>query len=299
MGAQAIMETVKNRLPHTGDRREKGVFFMAALPQRDPAFGRYSPDTTPRPRRRRKRRLSSGFLPLLLLLGGSLFLGGFILGKATALAASVTDYAGGDGKGVVMVTKKTDEDTINRESWKLILVNRDNPLPETFEVPELKQLRSGHSFDDRAYPSLQKMLDDARAAGLNPLVCSSYRSQERQEELFDQEVQKWTAKGYSREEAEQQAAQWVAPPGTSEHQSGLAVDIVDISYQVLDEKQESTPVQQWLMAHCAEYGFILRYPTDKSGITGIGYEPWHYRFVGTKAAQEIMERGICLEEYLA
>ena len=72
-----------------------------------------------------------------------------------------------------------------------------------------------------------------------------------------------------------------------------------MSYQLLNEQQENTPVQQWLMAHCGEYGFILRYPTDKGDITGIGYEPWHYRFVGTEAAKEIMERGICLEEYLA
>ena len=92
---------------------------------------------------------------------------------------------------------------------------------------------------------------------------------------------------------------WVARPGTSEHQTGLAVDIVDTSYQILDEGQENTPVQQWLMAHCAEYGFILRYPTDKSEITGVGYEPWHYRYVGVEAAREIMANGLCLEEYLA
>ena len=90
----------------------------------------------------------------------------------------------------------------------------------------------------------------------------------------------------------------MARPGTSEHQAGLAVDIVDRSYQVLDHRQETTAVQQWLMAHCAEYGFILRYPSDKSELTGVGYEPWHYRYVGTEAAQAIMERGICLEEYL-
>ena len=88
-------------------------------------------------------------------------------------------------------------------------------------------------------------------------------------------------------------------PGTSEHETGLAVDIVDKSYQILDRKQEQTPVQQWLMDHCAAYGFILRYPTDKSALTGIGYEPWHYRYVGREAAAAIMEQGICLEEYEA
>ena len=104
--------------------------------------------------------------------------------------------------------------------------------------------------------------------------------------------------GDLREEAEKQAAIWVAPPGTSEHQLGLAVDIVAESYQLLDRHQEKTAEQQWLMEHCSEYGFILRYPTDKSEMTGIGYEPWHYRYVGREAAEEIMRRGICLEEYL-
>ena len=89
------------------------------------------------------------------------------------------------------------------------------------------------------------------------------------------------------------------PPGTSEHQAGLAVDIVSVEYQVLDEGQEDTPLQQWLMAHCWEYGFILRYPTDKSDLTGVGYEPWHYRYVGEEAAKAVTEQGICLEEYLA
>ena len=90
-----------------------------------------------------------------------------------------------------------------------------------------------------------------------------------------------------------------ARPGTSEHQAGLAVDIVDIDYQLLDQAQEDRPVQRWLMEHCAEYSFILRYPTDKSTLTGVGYEPWHYRYVGEEAARAIMDGGLCLEEYLA
>lgn len=270
---------------------------MATVSQREPAYRQQDSYVSPRPIRRRKRRLSRTILPLLLLLGASLFLGGFLLGKSTALAAGPTEAP--DAGGNMVFVESVGEDEVERESWKLLLVNRDNPLPEDFAVPTLKQLRNGHAVDARAYPALQMMLDDARAAGLEPVVCSSYRSQERQEVLFQQQVQKWIAKGYGKEEAEQQASRWVALPGTSEHQTGLAVDIVDVSYQLLNEKQESTPVQQWLMAHCAEYGFILRYPTDKSDITGIGYEPWHYRFVGVEAAKKIMEQGICLEEYLA
>ena len=186
----------------------------------------------------------------------------------------------------------------DRESWNLILVNFETPLPDGFTVPELTQLRANQAVDSRIYPALQRMMDDARAAGLEPLVCSSYRDWETQTRLFNGEIQDWLDKGYSQADAETEAAKWVSRPGTSEHQTGLTVDIVDLSYQMLDMDQAKTPVQQWLMAHCAEYGFILRYPADKSAITGIGYEPWHYRYVGVEAAQEIMERGLCLEEYL-
>ena len=87
-------------------------------------------------------------------------------------------------------------------------------------------------------------------------------------------------------------------PGTSEHQAGLAVDIVSVDYQILDEGQEDTPLQQWLMEHCWEYGFILRYPPDKGEKTGIIYEPWHYRYVGREYAQAIRQSGLCLEEFL-
>ena len=106
------------------------------------------------------------------------------------------------------------------------------------------------------------------------------------------------AQGYSEEEARTETAKNIAIPGTSEHQLGLAVDIVDKNYQILDETQEDTAVQKWLMENSWRYGFILRYPTDKSDITGIVYEPWHYRYVGKEAAEAIYNEGICLEEYL-
>ena len=104
--------------------------------------------------------------------------------------------------------------------------------------------------------------------------------------------------GYSQAEAEELAAKVVAVPGTSEHQLGLAVDIVSTDYYVLDESQATTKTQQWLMEHCWEYGFILRYPDDKSEITGIIYEPWHYRYVGTAVSLPLRDSGLCLEEYL-
>lgn len=182
--------------------------------------------------------------------------------------------------------------------WNLILVNPWNPIPQDYDV-NLIQVQYGHSVDSRCYPYLAEMLEDCKSAGLNPLICSSYRTQEKQEALFAERVSELTAQGYSYEDARTKAATSVALPGTSEHQLGLAVDIVDKNYQKLDTAQENTQVQQWLMENSWKYGFILRYPNGTSSLTGIIYEPWHYRYVGLEAAQEIYEQGICLEEYLA
>lgn len=181
--------------------------------------------------------------------------------------------------------------------WNLRLVNPWNALSEDFDVT-LQQLSNGHSVDERCYPDLQEMMDDCRAAGLSPLICSSYRTQEKQERLFQNKVDRLTAQGYAPAEARTEAAKSVAIPGTSEHQLGLAVDIVAQENQNLDQSQETTAVQAWLMEHCWEYGFILRYPEGKSDVTGIIYEPWHYRYVGREAAGEIRDQGLCLEEYL-
>lgn len=182
-------------------------------------------------------------------------------------------------------------------SWNLILVNKWNKISSDFSV-ELVQLNNGHAIDKRAYPDLQAMMDDARTEGLSPIICSSYRSYEKQEQLYKSKINDYISQGYSEEAAKEETGKWVAVPGTSEHETGLAVDIVSADYQILDEQQENTPEQQWLMKYSYRYGFILRYPNEKSDITGIYYEPWHYRYVGKEAAKEIYEKGICLEEYL-
>ncbi len=183
------------------------------------------------------------------------------------------------------------------DDWRLTLVNPWSTLPDGYEVT-LTQLKNGHAVDERCYPDLQKMIDDCRSAGLSPVICSSYRTQEKQEALFNNKVNSLLAQGLPLTEARTEAGKAVAVPGTSEHQLGLAVDIVDLSNQNLDKSQEDTAVQKWLMENSWKYGFILRYPNDKSDITGIIYEPWHYRYVGMDAAKEINELGICLEEYL-
>ncbi len=179
----------------------------------------------------------------------------------------------------------------------LTLVNPWNTIPENWQV-ELVSIGSGHQVDRRCCEDLMAMLAACRAAGLKPIVRSSYRTQATQKQLYENKVRQWKSYGYSDAEARKTAATIVAVPGTSEHQLGWAVDLVDASYQVLDEKQAETPAQQWLMEHSWEYGFILRYPTDKSDLTGIIYEPWHYRYVGRTYAEQIHESGLCLEEWL-
>ena len=183
------------------------------------------------------------------------------------------------------------------EDWQLLLVNPWNPLPEDFQV-ELVSLKNGMKVDKRIYDDLNEMLSDCRKTGLEPIVCSAYRTQATQTRLFNNKIARLRAAGYSKESAQTEAARWVAVPGTSEHQTGLALDIVSGGYQLLDEQQADTAEQQWLMEHSWEYGFILRYPSDKCQLTGIGYEPWHYRYVGRETAAAIQESGLCLEEYL-
>lgn len=185
----------------------------------------------------------------------------------------------------------------SQAAWQLLLVNPQHSLPDGFEV-KLTELKGGHAVDSRCYPDLQQMMDDCRAAGCQPLICSSYRTQEKQQELFDKKVDKLVEQGLTKDEAKAQAAASIAVPGTSEHQTGLAVDIVDINNQNMDDTQADTPTQQWMMNNSWRYGFIYRYPAEKTEITGISHESWHYRYVGKEAAQAIHEQGLCLEEYV-
>ena len=178
------------------------------------------------------------------------------------------------------------------ESWKLVLVNASHPLPENFTV-KLKELRNGQHVDERIYPELQQMFDDARAVEIYPYINESFRTADRQQEIMNNYIASYEAQGLSHAAAVEKAHTIVAEPGTSEHQLGLAVDIV------AEYGADSTTTWQWLLENSWRYGFILRYPADKVDITGIDYEPWHFRYVGKEAAKEITERGLCLEEYVA
>ena len=179
----------------------------------------------------------------------------------------------------------------------LVLVNPWNQIPEDYTA-ELVAISDAHQIAQIAYEDYLDMMADCAAAGFRPVVCSAYRTQEYQENLYQNRINRYVWAGYSVEEATNLAGRSVAVPGTSEHQLGLALDIVDARNGRLDESQADMPTQQWLMENSWRYGWILRYPNEKSEITGIIYEPWHYRYVGRTVAKEIYELGICLEEYL-
>lgn len=193
--------------------------------------------------------------------------------------------------------KQKPEISSKTTDWNLVLVNKKNKIPDNYEF-EIVDIDSKNKVDSRIKSAITEMISDAKKEGLQPYICSSYRSSENQQELFDKKVNKYKKQGYTKEKAEIEASRWVAVPRTSEHEIGLSLDIVSKSYQVLDEKQESTKVQKWLIEHCTDYGFVLRYPTNKKDITMINYEPWHYRYVGIENAKFMKEKDFCLEEYI-
>ncbi len=180
----------------------------------------------------------------------------------------------------------------------ILMVNPWNTIPDGY-TPELVDAEDGYVVDSRCKDALMQMLADCRTAGFDARITSAYRRHQTQVDLYNKKVWYYIDRGYSVANARKKAATIIAMPGTSEHQLGLAVDLVDSSHWVLDESQENTPAQKWLMEHCWEYGFILRYPNGKSEVTGIIYEPWHYRYVGKDLAMELKDSGLCLEEYFA
>lgn len=179
------------------------------------------------------------------------------------------------------------------DGWMQLLVNSSNVIPDGYAPTELTELSNGQSVDKRIYPSLQSMFDDARAQGVYPVVSSGYRTAKQQQSEMDDKIQEYIDDGKSEDEARALAATYVAQVGYSEHEAGLAIDIVAKA-----NKSDDDTVWAWMKEHCAEYGFILRYPDGKEGVTGMSYEPWHFRYVGVEAAQKIMGAGITLEEYL-
>lgn len=184
------------------------------------------------------------------------------------------------------------------EGWALVLISESNPLDTEYR-PELAEVVEGKFVDARIMPELSQMLEDAVGDGMQMYILSAYRDYESQWEVFNTTMVDWINQGKSPLEAYEETKKSVAVPGTSEHASGLALDIVSTKYGELDDKQAETEEAKWLAENCWKYGFILRYPPEKSEITGIVFEPWHYRYVGKEAAKEIKEKDVTLEEYLS
>ena len=187
--------------------------------------------------------------------------------------------------------------TLSVDDWQLVLVNKQHPVPEDYSFT-LGTITGSMKCDVRIIDELMAMLEAAKADGIDLVICSPYRDYNRQTVLFERKIDYYMERGYSYLEAYKIASITVTVPGASEHQIGLALDIVSDTYTSLDTGFGKTDAGIWLKEHGYEYGFILRYPLGKEYITGIQYEPWHYRYVGKKSATAIMKQGITLEEFL-
>ncbi|MDR1733365.1 MAG: M15 family metallopeptidase [Oscillospiraceae bacterium] len=188
--------------------------------------------------------------------------------------------------------------TIDPDKWYLLLVSRDYALPADYAPATEVCLPGVYSanvkMDARVAPYYRRMYNDAKAAGVELTPFSGYRPISRQKTNFDNKIASYESQGYSKEEAVNLAAMTILPPGCSEHEAGLAMDIVNTQVSF-----ETTAAFRWLQENAYKYGFILRYPKDKTAITKISYEPWHWRYVGTETAAAMLGTGLCLEEYLA
>ena len=171
----------------------------------------------------------------------------------------------------------------------VLLVNADNPIPKSY-VPELADLDGRHQVSPVCLEPLKTMLTDCLKAGDEYTINNTYRSYGEQQDILETRIERYMEadEELSYDDASRKALAEVARPGTSEHQTGLCMDINGV-------RVESCP---WLVEHCWEYGFILRFPEGKEDITGIVYEPWHFRYVGTRVSIPLRDSGLCLEEYL-
>lgn len=185
----------------------------------------------------------------------------------------------------------------NKNQKYLILANRDNPLPKDYSL-SLRYICNGRlQASEYLYDSLVKMLADAKTEGYSYWIASAYRSYEKQQSLVDEDVNICVGRGMAYEAALEEVYKETMPAGCSEHQTGLALDILCSGNTNMDVSQMEEPGNKWLRDNCYKYGFILRYPEDKSNITGVNFEPWHFRYVGKEAAKYIMKNKLTLEEF--
>lgn len=187
--------------------------------------------------------------------------------------------------------------SFSKDDWNLVLVNKQHPISPDFPV-ELGVISGTMECDARIIEDWYAMKAAAAEDGVTIIAASPYRAYDRQVYLFDKKVKTYMSKGMNYLEAYKNASQIVNIPGCSEHQTGLALDIISDTHSKLNEAFAKTDAGKWLAKHCQDYGFILRYPKGKEYVTSIDYEPWHFRYVGVEAAKIIMEEGITLEEFV-
>ena len=255
-------------------------------------------------RKRRVKILKYFAVITILLISLALVLTNFVFTKKDTDTAEVP---GSEFSETVTVSEtaatEPEEDENIDNKWAMFLVNKNNPLPKDYdnmiETEVVFESWREYYLDVRAADYLERMIDDAKEDGVDLLVVSAYRTIEYQQQNFDNSVQdRMDNRGMSYDDAYADTLAEVALPGESEHNAGLALDIMCEEYQSMDDDGfENTDAFRWLDGHAAEYGFILRYPKGKQDVTGIIYEPWHYRFVGLYYANEIKKSGLCLEEY--
>lgn len=183
------------------------------------------------------------------------------------------------------------------DMWCLILTNAEYPVPEDYAVTLRDVPGTDQKVDERIYEPLINMLEAMKEEGLSPVLCSGYRTLDKQEKLFNRKVSAYVKKGRSKEESYALARQTLSIPGSGEHCLGLAVDFYTRSYHQLERAFEKTPEGKWLREHAQDYGFTLRYDEGKKEITGIEYEPWHFRYVGVDVARYLKEHNLSLEEF--
>jgi D-alanyl-D-alanine carboxypeptidase len=186
--------------------------------------------------------------------------------------------------------------SFSADDWRLVLINKQHPIPDDSEYV-LGDITGSMQCDERIIDDLLLMMKDAQNDGVNLVIISPYRDLAHQEMLFNRKIDSYVRIGFSYLEAYKRASQTVTVPGTSEHQVGLAIDITSRDYKSLNAGFADTKAGQWLNEYSYEFGFIIRYPLGKEYITGIEFEPWHFRYVGREAAKIIKEQQLTLEEF--
>ncbi len=230
---------------------------------------------------------------LILILCISIILVGFLLIKLRSdsnvieeTSSNSEDIEEQNVIEVILPTRKEIND------WRLVLVNKENPLPKDFTI-ELENIDSTKQFDKRAIGELTQMIQDMKSSGISNIwVQSAYRSIEYQKTLYDNKINDYLNRGGTMEEAEMLTSEYINKPGESEHNLGLAVDFNNVNNDF-----ENTKAYEWLKENAKDYGFVMRYPEEKANITGVAYEPWHWRYVGKEHSYKMEELGMCLEEY--